>query len=618
MKYRSSPGRAELPPGIGKKRFYALLAIGVVAAIFYWFAAHSPMMTDNFIFSRSISPGYAAFYAGDPITAAIPDATSALTQAIGMYRGWCGRFTGNLVVYLLFLLPAPFMHMIMAAGFGLLLFLLQICIFGIGWRQNLSGGWILATAGLLWAGIPSFGEAFFWVSVGGLAALLGQAAILAWFRLALDKWQRPGPGLACIICPLAFLGGAFVASLDYATSAALPATTLACACWLYFRQPRQGRKVPLDRLCCALGLCAGALATLKAPGNAIRMALTHDPAVHLWLDAGWPQRVLSWLANLPGAILFQIVPLIFLIWGCYWLWRLHGREFLRHFPMPALLFLLPALLTHAAYLFTPWPPARALSTTALQLVPCGCIVWLAIEQYSRPAMLRQFRFLRGTLCIFCAATLIYEVFNFTRLDALVAEREKILYAASGSATIPPLPPGTGDRYWVLGKYQPDLSSDPGFWVNRAMATYYGLEKVVGARGYKEATARIGQPQFSRTDAAIGIQVVNDRIRVEMRTGAAEGAQVAHVYYYGANALLNLLPHGIARHIMAWLGTPHAPAWLVPLLLARTDIALSASAPGIITGTSPILKIFDVGRLWLVRPGGAWHSLDLLPVTLAVR
>ncbi len=51
-----------------------------------------------------------------------------------------------------------------------------------------------------------------------------------------------------------------------------------------------------------------------------------------------------------------------------------------------------------------------------------------------------------------------------------------------------MPPGSGDRYWVLGKYLYDLSGDPHFWINRAIAAHYGLDEVRAEGGQDERMA----------------------------------------------------------------------------------------------------------------------------------
>ncbi|MDE5878793.1 MAG: hypothetical protein K2G99_02015, partial [Desulfovibrio sp.] len=148
-----------------------------VAGVFLFFSLHAPLMADNYVYSRAISPGFASFYTGAHVSMEPLTLANALAQACEIYTTWCGRFAGNLSVYLLFMLPHAAWCVLSALLFALQLLLLEICIFGADWRRRLTPGWIFGLAALLWLSVPSFGEAYFWLSVGGQLALLAQAAV---------------------------------------------------------------------------------------------------------------------------------------------------------------------------------------------------------------------------------------------------------------------------------------------------------------------------------------------------------------------------------------------------------------------------------------------------------
>ena len=116
----------------------SLLIFGIilVAAVFFYFIWLTPYMTDNFIFSREIRPGYASFYTGEKISVSPMSIGGAFRQAWEMYFTWCGRFAGNLAVYLLFLLPRWLYCVFASLLFVFYLLLLQMCIFGREWRKN--------------------------------------------------------------------------------------------------------------------------------------------------------------------------------------------------------------------------------------------------------------------------------------------------------------------------------------------------------------------------------------------------------------------------------------------------------------------------------------------------
>lgn len=586
-----------------------LASLFALGAIFYYFVAHTPLMADNFVFSRDINPGFAAFYGGAAVEMSPLTVSAAFRMAAEMYFTWCGRFLGNLLVYLLFMLPQSLYCLLATALFPFYILLLQICVFGRAWRQKLTPAWLFGLAGLIWLGIPSFGEAFLWLSVGGQLALIGQAVVFVPLRLALDAPGIAHDGIALIFkCLLFFLGSLLVTSLDFPTCAALPPTALACAFWLWFRR----RKIPWLVLSGALGLCLGAAITLAAPGNSLRLLQSLDPSVQQWLAASWPWRMLDWLAHLPLAAWRQIIPLLFLLLACAAFWRRYGKWWPRHLPQAAALYLLPALLTHGAYLFTAWPPPRAFATPAVQIILCAGVIYASARAGASAGRFPIFQFARLALVAICLFSLGLEALKFHNLADFMARREKILQATGPAAValIPTLPKDAGDGWWVLGKYLSDVSPDPNFWVNRAVASWYGIKGVaVHEPGEKNTGLPDAYAPPSEYAGKIAIFLDKGRISVE---SSAPGS--AHVYYYGRPALLSLLPHWLGKRIFTWLARDNDwRARLVPILMARADIRLKALPDGNYQGQSIMLDLGGDERLWLVRPGKGQFSFDLLPL-----
>lgn len=591
----------------------------IAACAFIWlvllyFLLLTPYMTDNFLFSRDMLPCYAAFMSGAPIERLDPMTfEAALRQAAVMYPTWCGRFTGNLLVYLIFMLPYPVYALLAATAFVAYLFLLHMCIWGVRWRETLSAGWLLALGALLWVGMPSFGSAFFWISVGGFYTLLAQALFLLPYRFALDQEEvtTPSPAVRCI---LFFAAGIFVAMLDYATSAALPVTAIICTAWLYFRQNPKARRIPRMLLAGALGISIGGALTILAPGNAERLRLTTDLAVHRYLDSTFGEKILSYFLHLPQALLMQGVPLLLLLWGCWVLYRSHGRRWPLHVPHAALLFLLPAAVTHGAYFFTAWPPPRAFATTTVQLIVAACITAYAALPTACRKDLRILSVLRVALTVVCISSVIYGGWKFWRVDNAIAQREAIFAAHKGGhAEVPPL--GIrADRHMVLGSHLQDISPDPKFWVNRAVAAWYGLKSVA------LATPRyplIPETEQSRT---IPLKVEADTSCLSVHyapPASAPQIEYVHIYYYGRPGLLHKLPQPIADAIFRWLEkgrTGDFRLLLIPLLCARADIKLDWSEGDAGNGKATPWGMYPIKNdMWLVSPGKGKFSFDLIPL-----
>lgn len=585
-----------------------LLGISLVMFYFVWLM---PYMTDNYLFSKDMTPGYAAFMGGEQITSLKPmSLDAAFRQAREMYSSWCGRFAGNLFVYLLFMLPHGLYAAFAAFGFALLVLLLHCCIHGREWKNRLSPAWLLGIAGLLWAGLPSFGSAFFWLSVGGEIALLAQAAILLPYRLAFDR-QTERTRLATIVsCLIFFPAGIVSASLDYATSCALPPTALLCVVWLYFRQKPGSRKAPAMLISGALGLFFGGGMTILAPGNYQRLRLTSDPDVLKYLDASWTQRIADWLSHLPEVIVMQSIPICIFLWSCLVLKHHYGACWIKRVPKSCLLFIIPAFLTVGAYLFTAWPPPRAFSTPCMQMIVAACIVLAAALPEAGKVARYWLRIMRLALCLFCVTSLVVEAFCFVKVHNEDEWRKDIYKVSKGKdVVIPPL--GIrGDKFMVLGEHLNDVSPDPGHFVNRAIAANYGLKSLRTAlpEGTFSGSGECAEGWLFRLRNgylyADEIPAAVDRDRDEL-----------HFYYYGAPALLSKLPAMLADAIFEWLadsGENGLKANLLPLLLAREDMSLKRCGKGDEPCPADLLEMYPANgmNLWLVRPGEDRTSFDI--------
>lgn len=578
----------------------ALIFIG---GLFYYLASMTPLAADNYVFSRQMIPNFAQVYSGAPIISLKPmTLEAAFAQAWDMYLTWCGRFTGNLAVYLLFMLPGWLYELVAAAMFTVYIFLLQLCVFGRAWRERISAKWILAMAGLIWVGIPSFGEAFFWLSVGGQIALLGQALVFIPFRFALDA---PLTKKGVLFCVLLFLLGAAVASLDFPTSAALPVTGLLCVLWLY---RRDGRKAVPGPLALTGGLCLGGMLTLAAPGNAQRMLQSADPNVIAYIASGWGERIFAWLGNLPQGILFQYLPLSLILLGCLILRLRYKKDWIGRLPLPCLLFITPAALTYGAYLFTAWPQERAFATPFMQLTVAGCMILASARPLATPKMAVTLRFLTAMFTVWCLLSVIFTIDDFRALHKEIQAREQIMASGIGKTVRVPEIFYKRDRHWPLGSLS-DANEDPDFWVNRFMAAYYGLEKLI-----------VGEPLtiiYKGAPEELFARIYLDGNRLHIRQSASDSApRELHFYYYGDRSLLSRLPKNLGKKIFAWLSDA-APddlrQWLIPMLLARVDIPLASKDGSVLLGKSIYLHMNDKERIWLVKPGGAKYSFDLLPL-----
>ncbi|MBO4335711.1 MAG: hypothetical protein J5846_07760 [Desulfovibrio sp.] len=589
------------------------LAAALIWLVMLFFTCLTPLMADNYLFSRNMTPGFAQFMAGAPLASLEPmTLAAAFEQSLCMYKTWCGRFMGNFFVYVSFLLPDSLRQALSAMLFVGLCLLIHVHMYGLAWKEKLKASSLLLIAAFLWLGMPSFGSAFFWVSVGGMPAIVFQLLFLLPYRFSLEnkdfvRWtQGARLGLSSF---LLFLLGLCCASLDYASSAAMPMAALA-GIGLYCRGERQKRTLIL-LLCGFLGVSLGSALTLLAPGNASRMALSADPEVHAWLASSFGDKVLAYLCHLPMALLIQWLALGLLLWALWVLWRVYQRAFWRHIPLVTVFFLVPFAVTHAAYFFTPWPPARAFATSYVQLFLAAAIAALSAASKQEPRTALALRFLKYCLVLLCMASLVslcYDGWKFLRVQHLMQQRDALYAEHTGENVRVMALDVQGDTRMVLGYQLQDLDRDPDFWLNRAVAKYWGLKSVAIEDEVPRRFHLALQDTFGK-DCMLSLRTEKGRLAVDLMLTSQDEPSYREVsfYYYGKPAMLYLLPYPINDAIAERLGQNLTQSWLVPLLLARTTASLSwsqgedgryhargsAKLWGLCPGSFPF---------WLVRPG----------------
>lgn len=587
--------------------FWSAIFVWLVMAILFWL---QPYMTDNYIFSRHMVPGYAAFVAGSPIERMDPlTLAGAYSQAVEMYFTWCGRFMGNLVVYLLFMLPKPIYVCFAACCCVVYIMLLHILIAGQNWRINLSSAKFLLLAVLVWVGLPSFGSAFFWLCIGGYIALLGQAFFLIPYRFAIDCPEKLAQ-LSYLQMVGMFLLGMVVASLDYPSSVALPVASCFCVTYLIWSQPKGSRKIPWNLLAGFIGVSIGAFLTLMAPGNAGRLALTTDAEVHAWLAFSWGERILSWLTHLPEVLVMMWLPLLLLGWAFSVLWgKKRSWNFVCTLSPTVWLMLLPACATVGSYMFTSWPPLRAFNTVAAQLIVMSMIVVGAALPLASQRAKRWYITLRLLLVIICLLGVGVTMMKMWIVHYANVERERIIDIHKGGEVLLPPLPERGNSHMVLGTHLMDITPNPNYWLNRAVAAFYGLKSI--ALDTPSPKSYLFEDENYKIELSQRGRRVDVRLLIQSRYDRKE----LHFYYFGLPALLSKVPKIISDPILRWLGEAKigdARLLLVPILLARSDIKLEKMSD-ILIGHNTFWGLEYGHGIWVVRPGGSKISFDILPL-----
>lgn len=298
------------------------------------------------------------------------------------------------------------------------------------------------------------------------------------------------------------------------------------------------------------------------------------------------------------------LPWLLTGWALTRLIRRHGRAFWRHLPPLGVAFLLLGQMGQGAYLFAPRPDSRAYTSAFLFMLLGGCLLARAALTQASPAGVCRAR--RIALCFLCLVllTLPHELMLFISGKAELEARDRVYAASVGThARVAPLQT-RGDRFFVLGAYQQDISYDPAFWINQVVARRWQLASV--------ALEMPPDRVFSHT-LEDGQRIVFCRQGATLRLQSAPQSDTKYyVYYYGSPGLVRYLPATLADGLTRWLQRARpgdARLLLVPLFYAQARLGSGNGVPEPLWGVYPVAD----APLWLVRPGDGPTSLRLLPL-----
>lgn len=599
----SHPGgaHAAFRPGV-------LAAFGLLFVLMAVLCALTPFMSDDYVFSRAPTQPFSEIMAGEPVQA-MPPATpaDAFRRAAQMWRTWDGRFMSYVVHGLVLQAPA-WIHAVYAPLIMCLLTWAAVAhLRGSIRTEEMHPLLVAGMAACLMLGMPSFGSAFFWRT--GLAYATGMCCALLFllpWRLRLDDALGPEGGRHAppsAACAAGFgLFGLFLGLLEFNTPILCALLGAAGIAWLWMRL-RPARASALETLLALrmhlaglAGVILGLAAVFSAPGNAQRVIIRES----WFLELDVVDKIAAHLLEQPRIQALFWPAWLLLAWAAAVLIARFGRDAWRRCPPTAWAGILAGQLGQAAYAFAPGPDGRAYSSAFVLMFLGSASLARAAWAHAGARARAAARIAGACLALHAICLVPAEISLFADVRAAMAERDAVYAHSAGDAVrVPPLAV-RGDRLMVLGTYQQDIDYDPGFWINQAVAAFWGMRSVALEMPPARVLASPEAPD-------VRLVVHGGRIRAERG-----GETPLHVYYHGRPGLSRYLPQGAADGLARRLADAAPGAWrlvLVPVLFSRADIP-----PGGEPGGTPLTGIFPGAHpLWLVRPGQGALSLDLLPL-----
>ena len=587
----------------------SLIAFGGVYLCVALFCLLTPLISDDYYFGSSAAQPFAAIMAGEPVLPFGPEAFSDIfRRAAQMYATWDGRFAAYVTFGFYLWVPQVLYALLVAGVFCGTVFLALLHVLGPERRHRLTPLAVGLMAAALWWGMPTYGSVYFWRT--GLAYAMDIFCALLFLLPFRQLLAQPDLRSSRIFSPAATAGYLFLALyfglLQYNTPILcfLAGTAATCRLWfLNAAMPAGERLRRLLPLICGLAvLLTGLIIIFSAPGNAQRVLIRAE----WFLTLSLLEKICLWLQGQLDVQSLLWLPWLLTAWSLWALIRRHGRKFWRQLPPVGIAFLLLGQMGQGAYLFAPSPDSRAYTSVFLFMLLGGCLLVRAALAGALPASVCRARHI--SLCFLCVVllTLPHELMLFISGKAELEARERI-YAASAGKDVRVEPLQTrGDRFFVLGAYQQDITHDPDFWINQVVARHWGLASVA---------LEMPPDRLLSHTMEDGQRLVFCQQGATLRLVSApeSAANRYFVYYYGKPGLVRYLPASLADGLTRWLRQARPGdmrLWLVPLFYAQARLGNKDAAPATLWGIYPV----EDSPFWLVRPGDGPASFRLLPLS----
>ena len=431
---------------------YALIALATLA--FFSLNLLTPVMRDDWSYTFNF------------VTKERIASFADIFQSLGIhYVRVNGRLPVHFLAHLFLWLGKGVFNVVNTAAFAALVTL--VCRHAFGAPKPRPCGWLAAFLGL-WLLTPAFGESFLWVT-GAANYLYGMLLILLYllpFRPLMggaESAERPWHA------PLALLGGVLAGWTNENTGGAL---LLLLLCVLA-RRLIEKKRVPL-RLCAGmLGVAAGLCLMVFAPGELSRLGGAGG--------MGSLRDVLRRALRITYELARYLWPL-FAVWALLLSRFVREKRGVRRLFVP-LCFLLAGLAAAYAMALSPQMPARVWSGPTAYLLISTLSLWReAGEPHLRSTGVRL-----GAVTLCAALALAAYALGAPGLAATKAafdarEADAAAQRAAGKRDLALASVcGSGGRY-DAAEVPRDITEDPDYWVNVALARYLGADSVIEKEG----------------------------------------------------------------------------------------------------------------------------------------
>lgn len=399
--------------------------------------------------------------------------TTFLQLLKGFYNSWGGRILGYTFMVVFNIIPPVIFDLINSAAYIFLVYLIYK-ISNFGKKPDLKL-FILINI-FLWVFIPDYGQIMFWTS--GSANYLYPAVFDLIVLLIFRKYSfKKGQCFKCIlwILPAFLLGIIAGCGMENISAGMIIILTLYMVVFIK-------NKTALNPMVTTLyvGCIAGYGILFFSPGNSARAGV-EDSRSNLGFVFKCFITGYYWVFF--GLGIFTVILIFLLLKYKKIIYIKHNEEIQSYF------YYISSILSAVCLIAAPSIPERAWFISTVYGVTAAGILFANIDKAEEKSVIgiKDISFIIAVCgCIFCMVSIADTAICSYELHKQSLQREKYIIEQKEAGNMDISVPVISYKYPLRSKHDAlsslaDISEDSGYWINQAMAGYYGINSVTGIK-----------------------------------------------------------------------------------------------------------------------------------------
>lgn len=392
----------------------------------------------------------------------------------GFYNSWSGRVMGYTFMVVFNIIPPVVFDLINSAAYIFLVYLIYK-ISNFGKKPDLKL-FILINI-FLWIFIPDYGQIMFWTS--GSANYLYPAVFDLIVLLVFRKYSfEKGQCFKCIlwILPALILGIIAGCGMENISAGMIIILTLYMVVFIK-------NKIVLNPMVTTLylGCIAGYCILFFSPGNSARAGIEDNRSNLSFLFKCF---ITGYYWVFFGLGIFTVMLIFWLLKYKKIIYMKHNEEIQSYF------YYISSILSAVCLIAAPSIPERAWFISAVYGVTSAGIFFANLDkpaEEKRAGIIKDISFIITVCgCIFCVVSIADTAICSYELHKQSLQREKYIIEQKEAGNMDISVPVISYKYPLRSGHDAlsslaDISEDSSYWINQAMAGYYGVNSVTGIK-----------------------------------------------------------------------------------------------------------------------------------------